>query len=66
VPHLIKALRLFPDGELKPGEGMICTQAHCVEALERITGAKVGVSYSSWRRWYEETGGDKASPAPPK
>ena len=56
VPHLIRVLRLFPDEEIagKPGRGIVCTQGHCVMALERITGAKVGVSYSSWKRWWSE------------
>ncbi len=56
VPHLIAALRSFGDVEPGPRDGIICTQEHCVRALERITGAKVGYSYSSWKRWYERHG----------
>jgi hypothetical protein len=57
VPHLIGALQFFPDEEIagKSGVGIVCTQSHCVDALERITGAKVGVSYSSWRQWWNRT-----------
>jgi len=55
VPHLIRVLKLFPDVEIKgkPGMGIICTQFHCVAALEHSTRAKVGVSYSSWKRWWD-------------
>ena len=54
VPHLIRVLRVFGDAELPlpPGVGILCTQSHCVDALEHITGAKVGISYSSWKRWW--------------
>jgi hypothetical protein len=57
VPHLIRALRFYPDAEIGPDEhvGVICTQRHCVDALERITGAKVGISYSSWNAWWQST-----------
>ena len=53
VPHLIRALRAFPDVEPGPGVGIECTEAHCVEALQKITGARPGLSYSAWHRWYE-------------
>jgi len=57
VPHLIRALRFYPDHEIGPNEnvGLICTHRHCVDALERITGAKVGISYSSWNAWWQTT-----------
>lgn len=55
VPHLIRALRLFWDAEPGPNVGLECTQMHCVNALETLTGAKVGVSYSSWKAWWEKT-----------
>ena len=57
VPHLIHVLRVFGDAELPlaPGVGVLCTQSHCVDALEHITGAKVGISYSSWKRWWDTT-----------
>jgi hypothetical protein len=48
VPHLIGALKYFPDREEKE---IVCTWDHCVEALEKITGDHPGVSYSAWRRW---------------
>jgi hypothetical protein len=53
IPHLIGALRLFPDGEPGPNVGMICTQLHCVEALKRITGENVGFGQFSWKSWYD-------------
>jgi hypothetical protein len=57
VPHLIRALRFFGDAELPlpKGVGIICTHQHCVDALEHITGAKPGISCSSWKRWWEAT-----------
>jgi hypothetical protein len=66
VPRLIRALSFLPDVEIKGTRmGIICTQAHCVAALERITGVKVGVSYSSWKRWWDETHpGHPIKPAP--
>jgi hypothetical protein len=48
VPHLIAALKLFPDVE---PETLVCSWDHCVEALKRITGASPGYSYSAWKRW---------------
>ncbi len=53
VPHLIRALKLFPDAEPGPNEGSICTRFHCVDALKRITGANPGMSHSSWKQWYQ-------------
>ncbi len=54
VPHLIRALRFFPDVEVSgPGYGVIDTQAHCVEALQRITGERVGYSFSVWKLWWD-------------
>jgi len=55
VPHLISALSLFPDRELSGNVGMICTQAHCVYDLEKLTSVKVGVSFSSWKAWWEKS-----------
>jgi hypothetical protein len=55
VPHLIRALRFFGSTELPlpEGAGIVCTQQHCVDALEHITGEKPGISYGSWKRWWE-------------
>lgn len=34
----------------------VCTWFHCVGALRKITGAtNVGMSYSSWKQWYESS-----------
>jgi len=61
VPHLIRALRLFPDSEYEgKNVGLECTHRHCIDALERITGAKVGVSYSSWKTWWNNEHPDQA------
>jgi hypothetical protein len=64
VPHLIRVLKLFPDHEPGKLEVILCTQGHCVEALERITKAKPGYSYSSWRRWWNQAHPEKPIPAP--
>jgi hypothetical protein len=55
IPHLIRALRIFGDGELPlpQGVGIICTQSHCVDTLEHLTGVKVGISYASWATWWD-------------
>jgi hypothetical protein len=69
IPHLIRVLRLFGDTELPlpPGVGFVCTQWHCVAALERLTGVKVGVSYASWKRWWETSHpGEPLDPPPSK
>ena len=33
---------------------MVCTKAHCLDALRTITGANPGVNYSDWAKWYHE------------
>jgi len=69
VPHLIRVLRFFGDAELPlpPGVGLVCTHWHCVNALEKITGAKVGISYASWKRWWDTTHpGQPLEGLPPK
>jgi len=56
VPHIIRALRFFPDEEIAgTGRGIVCTQQHCVDVLRKLTGVDVGVSYTSWQKWWEET-----------
>lgn len=48
IPYLIKALRWHqPDG----GSG-VCTDLHCVEALEKITGQHLRYDTEAWSRWY--------------
>ncbi len=56
VPHLIRALRQFGDKEPGPRDGIVCTWAHCVEALQKITGAHPGYTARTWQRWYERRG----------
>ena len=67
VPHLIRVLQFFGDAELPlpPGVGIVCTQQHCADTLEQLAGVKVGISYSSWKRWWEATHPGQPLPAPP-
>jgi len=67
VPHLIRVLQFFGDAELPlpPGVGIVCTQQHCVDTLEQLTGVKVGISYSSWKHWWEETHPGEPLAGPP-
>jgi hypothetical protein len=67
VPHLIRVLRFFGDAELPlpPDVGIVCTHAHCVDALEHITGVKVGISYLSWKRWWASTHPGQPLDGPP-
>lgn len=30
-----------------------CTRAHCLEALQSVTGAKPGINYSDWAKWWK-------------
>ncbi len=51
VPYLLWGLRWQKD--TAPGEGMICTKAHCLDALQRITGHDAGMNYTDWAEWWE-------------
>lgn len=46
VPLLIRSLRFLP--HTAPGGGMICTKAHCLEALRKLTGVDRGKNYADW------------------
>lgn len=49
LPMLLCSLKSF--GESKGP--FICTQAHCVDALQSITGATPGHNYSDWVKWWK-------------
>ena len=51
IPMLLYALESM--GESTNGT-VVCTQAHCVHALQSITGAKPGYNYSDWEKWWKE------------
>ncbi len=34
---------------------MLCAHSSCIEALERITGKKLGHDYASWKNWAAQT-----------
>lgn len=48
IPYLLDWLKA--QGELR-GDGIVCTRSHCIEALEKITGKKLGYNYSTWKDW---------------
>jgi hypothetical protein len=50
---------------LPPGVGILCTHSHCVDTLEHITGAKVGISYASWKTWWDSTHPGEPLDTPP-
>ena len=53
VPLLISALR-WEEHTKSPSDGMICTKAHCLHALRRLTGQDAGVNYGDWKRWWSK------------
>lgn len=64
TPHLIRVLSVFTE---KDGDKQshVCTWGHCIQALERITGQRLGYSYDSWRGWWERTHPADTSDRPP-
>ena len=54
VPLLIRDLKY--QGWTKPGDGMDCEKAHCIDALVQITGVNAGCNYEDWAKWWEEKG----------
>jgi len=46
VPVLIRSLRWQP--HTPPNGVMVCTKAHCLEALHRLTGRDLGKNYEDW------------------
>ena len=61
IPYLLRGLRWQP--YTGPGDrAMVCTKAHCLTALRRITGHDAGLNYEDWARWWQ----DKGSKLPPE
>jgi len=54
VPILIQAISKLE----RPNErgNVICTSAHCIEALERMTRKNFGYDQSAWERWWRGEG----------
>lgn len=46
VPVLIRSLRWQP--HTAPHGILICTKAHCLEALRKLTGRDLGANYEDW------------------
>ena len=45
IPILLKHLKKFPkDGDFRP-----CSQVHCLDALQKITGQEIGYDYEKWQ-----------------
>ncbi len=51
VPALLVVLKKNPP---MPNGGMICTAAHALQALRKITGANPGIKYEDWSAWWEK------------
>lgn len=51
VPALLVVLKKHPP---RPDGVMICTTAHAVQALQKITGANLDAKYEAWSSWWEE------------
>jgi len=49
VPALLAVLKKYP---VSPGGSMICTRAHALGALYKITGQKLGSGYEEWESWW--------------
>lgn len=49
VPALLAVLKKYP---VLAGGIMICTRAHALGALYKITGQKLGASYAEWESWW--------------
>ena len=51
VPALLVVLKENPP--MSSGS-MICTAAHALQALRKITGANPGIKYEDWSAWWEK------------
>jgi hypothetical protein len=51
VPALLVVLKKNPP---MSNGSMICTTAHALQALQKITGANAGKTYEDWRAWWEK------------
>lgn len=52
VPKLLETLRAWQDVE--PSLPVICTRAHCLDILRKITGASPGNRAEQWEEWLEK------------
>ncbi len=52
VPALLKVLELTPVRENNGKKSYVCTYAHAVSALRRITG-QTFIDYQDWKTWWE-------------
>lgn len=51
VPALLVVLKENPPSQ---NGGMICTTAHALKALQKITGANPGITYKDWSAWWKK------------
>jgi hypothetical protein len=51
VPALLVVLKKNPP---MPSGSVICTTAHALQALRKITGANPGIKYEDWSAWWEK------------
>ncbi len=51
VPALLVVLKKNPP---MANGSMICTTAHALQALRKITGANPGIKYEDWSAWWEK------------
>lgn len=56
VPALLVVLKKNPPYS---NGTMICTTAHALQALWKITGAKPGTTYEDWSAWWEKYQGEQ-------
>ena len=65
IPALIYALKLYPPMRGANGfTGMVCTTAHCLDALRAITGQHFSADAAEWEQWWV-TQGNPPVPTPP-
>jgi hypothetical protein len=51
IPALLVVLKKNPPSA---NGTMVCTTAHALQALWKITGAKPGIKYEDWNAWWEK------------
>ena len=59
IPYLIRALKwqhVEHKDAVAKRELVPCTFKHCVDALEKLAGKKLGWEYETWEDWWEQTG----------
>jgi hypothetical protein len=40
-------------GDIKANQPIVCTRAHLLGAIEKVSGVSIGPNYSDWVKWYE-------------